>query len=91
LGGTIGERGRKRTEPAVDGFGHRFGAGVEGRFQQFQAAVDGFVERSELAVERGVQIGDAAAKRGFDCSRRWSSEAVISPPFEVRRVSKLST
>ncbi len=26
-----------------------------------------------------------------NCSRRWSSEAVISPPLEVRRVSKLST
>ncbi len=26
-----------------------------------------------------------------NCSRRWSREAVISPPFEVRRVSKLST
>ena len=26
-----------------------------------------------------------------NCTRRWSSEAVISPPFEVRRVSKVST
>ena len=26
-----------------------------------------------------------------NCSRRWSSEAVISPLFEIRRVSKVST
>ncbi len=26
-----------------------------------------------------------------NCIRRWSSDAVISPPFEVNRLSKVST
>ena len=68
------------------------GAGIEGLFERFEAAVDRFVERLDLAVERGVEMRSTRLPSVVsNCTRRWSSEAVISPPFEVRRVSKLST
>ena len=60
-------------------------------FQRLQAAVDGLVERLDLGIERGVEIADRACSVVSNCDSRWSSVAVISPPLEPTRPSKLST
>ena len=102
LRGAVGQRRGQRAETVVDGFGDRLRPRIEILFERFESAVDRFVEVLDLAVERGVEASILPSSEVSrlatrlpsvvsNCTRRWSSEAVISPPFEVRRVSKVST